>query len=133
MLERENRWCCDAEWSGELVVYGLYCGNTLVHLAKEEIDFKFPRPISTYLEGTAVPSVWGEVINHCKLKVIQTVKAYQVRCPCDLWGKGVALIRLHNALETVRQLVEADRGDANDLIVVENDVRELLFERIVAD
>ncbi|MFF2015834.1 ABC transporter substrate-binding protein [Paenibacillus sp. NPDC058177] len=130
---REQGWYKDAGLDVEFTVYDPQRGDTLAYLARGEADFGIFPSNRLLVQRETQPVVVGvAAINHRGMETVQTVRSTGIRRPADLSGKRVALNPTPRGMAMIRQLVSADGGDPDDIIVVDSGSRELTPDDIAA-
>ncbi|WP_138754519.1 ABC transporter substrate-binding protein [Paenibacillus sinopodophylli] len=130
---REQGWYREAGLDVEFTVHDLGRGDTLAYLARGEADFGiFPSNRLLVQRETQLIVIGVAAINHRAMETIQTVLSTGIRRPADLAGKRIAMNPTPRGLAMVRQLVSADGGDPDAVIIVDAGTRELTPDAIAA-
>lgn len=109
-------------------------GDTLAHLARNEVDFGvFPNTRLLLRVDRGEPLLGIASINHAGLEAIQTIRSRNIHRPRDLAGRRVAFETTPRGRALLRHLVEADGGDADAVIEVDNRGRETTVDQIAAE
>ncbi|SFB49759.1 NitT/TauT family transport system substrate-binding protein [Cohnella sp. OV330] len=130
---REQGWYREAGLDVEFTVYDPGRGDTLAYLARGEADFGiFPSNRLLVQREKQQVVVGVAAINHRGMETVQTVRSTGIRRPADLAGKRVAMNPTPRGLAMIRQLVQADGGDADAIVIVDAGTRELTPDAIAA-
>lgn len=130
---RERGWYREAGLDVEFAVYDPGRGDTLAYLARGEADFGiFPSNRLLVLRERQPVVIGVAAINHRGMETVQTVRSTGIRRPADLSGKRVALNPTPRGLAMIRQLVSADGGDPDAIVLVDAGTRELTPDEIAA-
>ncbi|GGG64794.1 ABC transporter substrate-binding protein [Paenibacillus radicis (ex Gao et al. 2016)] len=130
---REQGWYKEAGLDVEFTVYDPERGDTLAYLARGDADFGIFPSNRLLVQREKLPVVIGvAAINHRGMETVQTVRSTGIRRPADLSGKRVAMNPTPRGLAMIRQLVKADGGDPDGIIIVNSGARELTPDAIAA-
>ncbi|RUS47337.1 ABC transporter substrate-binding protein [Cohnella sp. AR92] len=130
---REQGWYRESGLDVEFTVYDPGRGDTLAYLARGEADFGIFPSNRLLVQRENQPVVVGiAAINHRGMETVQTVRSTGIRRPADLAGKRLAMNPTPRGLAMIRQLVSADGGDPDAVIVVDAGTRELTPDAIAA-
>lgn len=130
-VARRRGYYAEAGIDLEITLFDPERGDTLAHLLREEVTFGvFPsnRLLVRREEGGRVVGI--AAINHGGLETIQTIRASGIRRPADLSGRRVAFGPTPRGKAMVRHLVQADGGDPDSIVIVDNRHRELSVDDI---
>lgn len=130
-LARERGWYADSGIDLEVRLFDPPRGDTLAHLARNEIDFGvFPTNRLFVRCDRGEPLVGIAAINHGGLETIQTIRRSGIRRPRDLVGRRLAMGPTPRGLAMVRHLIAHDGGDPAGVIIVDNRGREYTVDDI---
>jgi len=130
-LARERGWYADVGIDLEVRVFDPSRGDTLAHLARNEIDFGvFPTNRLFVRCDRGEPLIGIAAINHGGLETIQTIRRSGITRPRDLAGRRLAMGPTPRGLAMVRHLIAHDGGDPGTVIIVDNHSREYTVDDI---
>ena len=125
-VARERGWYRDAGLDVELTTYDHERGDTLAHLARNEVTFGvFPPNRLLVRRERAEPLIGVAAINQTGLETIQTRRGRGIEHPRDLSGRRIGYGATPRGRAMVSHLVAADGGDPSAIVTVDTGTIEL--------
>jgi NitT/TauT family transport system substrate-binding protein len=132
-LARERGWYEAAGLDLEIRVFDPARGDTLAHLARNEVHFGvFPSNRLLVRREKAEPLIGIAAINHRGLETIQTLRRSGITRPRDLEGRRIAMGPTPRGIALLNHLIAHDGGDPRAAIIVDNHGREFTVDDIAA-